>query len=194
MAKEAEQIGDTKKDETEPSINDQQVPQTEILSSKPEGQSAQTSIVSTENTIGTKQPKKRRKKNKKRNVPPSEQGWAPVEQDYNNSTLLTQSTESDMSLDRSLYTEIAPESNTSTDVQYVQWFNTAVMEELPYHNENAEDYYSFYGEDYLYDEHNTTISSIESEVPYGEENTKYYAQRYRLFSKFDEGVQMDKRT
>jgi hypothetical protein len=28
--------------------------------------------------------------------------------------------------------------------------------------------------------------------PFGEENGKYWAQRYRLFSRFDEGILMDK--
>ena len=37
-------------------------------------------------------------------------------------------------------------------------------------------------------------SGSENEPPFGDENAKYWIQRYLLFSKFDEGCQLDKGT
>ena len=37
-----------------------------------------------------------------------------------------------------------------------------------------------------------TESTSHYDNPFGQENDKYWAQRYRLFSKFDEGIQLDK--
>jgi trimethylguanosine synthase len=123
-------------------------------------------------SIGNKRKRKRRKKNRKTENQPLQEEELNNEQYYN--------------YDQQYYEQY-------DETYYDEGYSEQAYGDEAYYGENYQEHYDYDGENYeYYDEEEYSYQENEYECPEDEEIAKYWLQRYRLFSRFDEGIMMDK--